>query len=178
MTPLQTCSSFEKFQDIIPQRSPTATQFPSNRYSYSSFSEDDTVGSDEEQYPRSRRDSETERYLQYLASQQQLSASQSRTGRPLYNRSSTAYSVPSLSHSPVSTSNSLPYTPASRPLPPRTNPSYSTSFKHSKSIDLVNPFSAMTLINPIAPNMNAYGTNTTPSRGIPSGYEPYKDVAK
>jgi hypothetical protein len=87
----------------------------------------------------------------------------SRTPRPRYNRSSTALSTisraPSLSYSPSSTAAgmSFPYTPqttvttSSRPLPPRANP-FSTSYKYSRSTDLVNPFAITPMIPQTAPS--------------------------
>ena len=159
MSPIQSSSSYERFQDIVPQRSPTAVHIPRNRYSYSSFSEDETVDSDDERHSSPRRTSEAEHYLRKFADQYPIE-SQSRTPRPQMKRSSTGYSThsnaPSLSHSPTSTAAgmSLPYTPASRPLPPRTNPTYSTSFKHSKSTDLVNPFPTMTQMFSAQPSLS------------------------
>jgi hypothetical protein len=189
MTPLPSSSSFEKFpvHDIIPQRSPTAVQHASKRYSYSSFSEDETVYSEDEKYSTSRRESEAERYLRQFA-EQQASESQSRTPRPQFKRSSTNYSLmsnaPSLSHSPTSTTAgmSYPYTPVSRPLPPRTNPTYSTSFKYSRSIDLVNPFPVMSQMVPTtAPSSLRHNRRSlkssagaTTSQGIANGEMMYE----
>jgi hypothetical protein len=175
MSPLQTSSSFEKFHDIIPQRSPTAVHLPRNRYSYSSFSEDETVYSEDERHSDWRRESEADRYLRQFAEQQAI-VSPSKTPRPQFKRSSTGYSTmsntASLSHSPSSTvaGMSFPYTPASRPLPPRTNPTYSTSFKYSKSIDLVNPFPAMTQIVPTTAPSSPHTRRTGIARQVNTEY--------
>lgn len=161
-TPLQTFA-FDDFpvRDIVPQRSPTASN--PNHLSYSSASEDDSMYSEDEQFKRptmKRLESEAERYLrQFHASEAQVEHS---TPRPRYNRSSTALSAmsqaPSLSHSPTSTAGmSFPYTPSttSRPLPPRSNP-FSTSYKYSRSIDLVNPFAITPIVPTTAPSSLHY----------------------
>ncbi|KIW02144.1 hypothetical protein, variant [Verruconis gallopava] len=171
MTPLQSSSSWDKFpmHDIVPQRSPTVNQYALNRYSYSSFSEDETSFSEDEKHMEPRRESEAERQLRLFA--EQAAESHSRTPRPQYKRSSTNYSsmsnAPSLSQSPTSTTAgmSFPYTPVSRPLPPRTNPTYSTSFKFSKSIELVNPYPAMTQMMPTTAPSSLHDSR----RGLKSG---------
>jgi hypothetical protein len=153
MTPLQQFA-FDDFpvRDIVPQRSPTVTN--SKRFSHSSFSEDEGHYSEEEaQNPDVlHRYSEATHYLRQFQPFEETH--QSSTPRPKYNRSYTALSTlsnaPSLSHSPTSmTGMSFPYTPSStqRPLPSRINP-FSTSYKDSRSIDLVNPF-ALTSRHPI-----------------------------
>jgi hypothetical protein len=153
MTPLQQFT-FDDFpvRNIIPQLSPTVNN--SKRFSYSSFSEDEGLYSEDE----AQNSDVLSRYSEAAHCLRQLQPSEethhSSTPRPKYNRSYTALSTmsnaPSLSHSPTSaTGMSFPYTPSStqRPLPSRINP-FSTSYKDTRSIDLVNPF-ALTSRHPI-----------------------------
>ncbi|TID14571.1 hypothetical protein E6O75_ATG08717 [Venturia nashicola] len=154
-TPLQQFSFDDlPVRDIVPQRSPTVTH--SKRFSYSSFSEDEGQYFEED----SHHGDVTQRYSDATYYLHQLHADdphQSSTPRPRYNRSFTALSTisnaPSLSHSPTSSTAgmSYPYTPSSitqRPLPSRINP-FSTSYKDTRSIDLVNPFALTSSRHPI-----------------------------
>lgn len=154
MTPLQQFAFDDlPVRDIVPQRSPTVTN--SNRFSCSSYSEDEGHCSEEEwRYSNTtHRYSDATNYLNKLRSEDIFHSS---TPRPRNNRSYTALSTlsnaPSLSHSPTSTTGmSFPYTPSStsqRPLPSRINP-FSTSYKDTRSIDLVNPFALTSSRHPV-----------------------------
>lgn len=155
MTPLQQFSFDDlPVRDIIPQRSPTVTN--SKRLSCSSFSEDEANYFEEASHPgeMQHRYSDATYYLHQLQTEDSHHSS---TPRPRYNRSFTALSTmsnaPSLSHSPTSSTAgmSFPYTPSSttqRPLPSRINP-FSTSYKDTRSIDLVNPFALTASRHPI-----------------------------
>ncbi|OJD34883.1 life-span regulatory factor [Diplodia corticola] len=125
---------FSPSRDIVPPRSPTA--IPSKRlsYGYSDVSDDDTP----EWAQEKPKESEATRYLRIFSSTDVTAQRSKRSSTSTV--ASTTSTAPSLSHTPTSsTSTSIPYTPASRPLP-RRNPhgsSYGT-----RSVDLVNPFSA------------------------------------
>jgi hypothetical protein len=135
---------------------------------------------DERNQEMSRRDSEATRYLRQFHNPEAQSEHTPRAPRPTYNRSSTALSTlsqaPSLSDSPTSTNGmSFPYTPSStqRPLPPRTNP-FSTSYKYSRSIDLVSPFAITPIVPTTAPSSlhgghHHHRSNRKHSRELKSG---------
>ncbi|KAF4301265.1 life-span regulatory factor [Botryosphaeria dothidea] len=135
-------------RDIIPPRSPTVAPAKRLSYGYSETSDDETPEWTEEK----PKESEATRYLRTFSCTDMTAQ---RT-RPNYHRSSTSTVVsttstaPSLSHTPTSSvSISMPYTPSSRPLP-RRNPNGSSY--GTRSIDLVNPFTAVAVHPTTAPS--------------------------
>ncbi|KAB2578728.1 hypothetical protein BFW01_g9536 [Lasiodiplodia theobromae] len=131
---LRSYEDFSPSRDIVPPRSPTA--IPSKRlsYGYSDGSDDEAPEWSQEK----SKESDAARYLRTFSATDMAAQRSKRSSTSTV--ASTTSTAPSLSHTPSSsTSMSIPYTPASRPLP-RRNPhgsSYGT-----RSIDLVNPFSA------------------------------------